>query len=271
MERGHDYAKERSPRPKRLDTYEYKTHKERIEREIKEAVLATQKDLKAKIAQLREQLKEQGATRSQYAAIEQLNKELKEQIKANNLTIDQLKERFEAEKRAATELAREMGIVKPTDLKNYTAKSLLPEIQKKFNAKIENLEAENKAIRAENKALRDEIEEKSKDLERIEFLYGQVDGMLEAGATSEELKELSRVHEPYKPKQRAAYQTAKERALAAYRDRIRPTKTTAPQTTDEPILKTQYQTAGDDDEPIFGMTQNKIRGRAEDETIFKNR
>lgn len=58
-----------------------------------EKTLATNKDLKAEIAQLREQLKERGATRSEYAELEQLNKELKEQIKAKDLTIDQLKER----------------------------------------------------------------------------------------------------------------------------------------------------------------------------------
>lgn len=57
-----------------------------------EKVLATNKDLKAEIAQLREQFKEQGATRADYAQIEQLQKELKEQIKAKELTMDQLKE-----------------------------------------------------------------------------------------------------------------------------------------------------------------------------------
>jgi hypothetical protein len=57
-----------------------------------EKVLATNKDLKAEIAQLREQFKEQGATRADYAQIEQLQKELKEQIKAKELTVDQLKE-----------------------------------------------------------------------------------------------------------------------------------------------------------------------------------
>lgn len=57
-----------------------------------EKTLATNKELKAEIAQLRGQLKERGATRSEYAELEQLNKELKEQIKAKDLTIDQLKD-----------------------------------------------------------------------------------------------------------------------------------------------------------------------------------
>jgi hypothetical protein len=59
-----------------------------------EKVLATNKDLKAEIAQLREQLKERGATRSEYAALEQLNRELKEQIKAKDLTISDLEEKL---------------------------------------------------------------------------------------------------------------------------------------------------------------------------------
>lgn len=94
MERGHDYAKERLPRPKRLDTYEWKAHKE----EQSKAVLATEKDLKAEIARLREQLKEQGASRSDYASLEQINRELKEQIKAKDLTISDLKTALEAPK-----------------------------------------------------------------------------------------------------------------------------------------------------------------------------
>lgn len=68
-----------------------------------EKTLATQKDLKAEIAQLREQLKERGATRSEYAELEQLNKEFKEQIKAKDLTISDL----EAKLREAVKVPHE--------------------------------------------------------------------------------------------------------------------------------------------------------------------
>lgn len=78
---------------KRLDTYDYKFHQQEKERAVKEAVLATQKELKTEMAKLREQLQQAGAGRAEYAALEQLNRELKEQIKAKDLTIDQLKER----------------------------------------------------------------------------------------------------------------------------------------------------------------------------------
>ena len=95
MERGINYAKERKPRPKRLDTYDHKRAKELAEQELV-PVLAKQKDLKAEITRLREELKEQGAVREDYAQLEQLNRELKEQIKAKDLTIEELKEKLQA-------------------------------------------------------------------------------------------------------------------------------------------------------------------------------
>lgn len=80
------------PKGKRLDTYDFKFHQQEKERAVKEAVLATQKELKAEIAKMKEQLQQVGAGRAEYATLEQLNRELKEQIKAKDLTIDQLKD-----------------------------------------------------------------------------------------------------------------------------------------------------------------------------------
>lgn len=96
MERGHEYAKEGLSRPKRLDTYPFKHHKQELEKAVKEAVLATQKDLNAEMAVLRSQFKEQGATRADYAQLEQLNKELKEQVKAKELSEDELHRRIKS-------------------------------------------------------------------------------------------------------------------------------------------------------------------------------
>jgi hypothetical protein len=59
MQRGKNYTAEQAKRPKRLDTYEYKAHKQ----EETKQVLAKQKDLKAEIAKLRAELKQQGAVR----------------------------------------------------------------------------------------------------------------------------------------------------------------------------------------------------------------
>jgi hypothetical protein len=104
MERGHEYAKEKLPRPRRLDTYEFKSHK----KQEAKAVLATQKDLKNEIAKLREELKEQGATRADYAEIEQLNKDLKEQVRTKELTVQQLLQVVENQKSSFSELKEQV-------------------------------------------------------------------------------------------------------------------------------------------------------------------
>lgn len=92
-ERAQELNIHKPKRTKRLDTYDFKFHQQEKEKAVKEAVLATQKELKAEMAKLREQLQQAGAGRAEYAALEQINRELKEQIKAKDLTIDQLKER----------------------------------------------------------------------------------------------------------------------------------------------------------------------------------
>jgi hypothetical protein len=98
MERGTNYTREQKPRPKRLDTYEYKEAKEQESKAKK----ATKKDLTAEIKELRKALQEQGAVREQYAELEALNRELKQQIKNKDLTIDELQERLKAPKIGAT-------------------------------------------------------------------------------------------------------------------------------------------------------------------------
>ena len=52
--------------------------------------LAKKDDLKKEIDQLKKQLQEQKAARPEYAELEQLNKDLKEQLKNKDLTIDEL-------------------------------------------------------------------------------------------------------------------------------------------------------------------------------------
>ena len=98
-----------------------------------EKTLATNKDLKAEIAQLREQLKERGATRSEYAELEQLNKELKEQIKAKDLTVSDLEEKL----REAVKVPHEP-----------------------INARlIGNLQSENELLKITNRVLEREVTE----------------------------------------------------------------------------------------------------------------
>lgn len=94
------FAKElglyKAKKSKRLDTYEYKE----MAKQRGEAVKELEKDLKKELAnskdlqeinkKLREELKEMGALRADYAQLEALNKDLKEQVKNKTLTIEEL-------------------------------------------------------------------------------------------------------------------------------------------------------------------------------------
>ena len=82
MERG-----KRGSKAVRLDHKAYK--------EAKRQELAKVKDLKQEIADLRQELKANGANREDYARLEAENKQLKEKIKAKDLTIEELKEQIE--------------------------------------------------------------------------------------------------------------------------------------------------------------------------------
>ena len=68
-----------------------KTFKKRKRAQASTNTPAKIKDLKTEIARLRTQLQAQKAERAEYAALEQLNIDLKEKIKAKELTIDELK------------------------------------------------------------------------------------------------------------------------------------------------------------------------------------
>jgi len=95
MDRGHNYARERKKRPKRLDTYEFKKAK-MSEEEARREGRAHLNDLKAENARLRAELKAFQAQREQYAMLEGVVKELREQIRAKDLTIDDMHNRIEA-------------------------------------------------------------------------------------------------------------------------------------------------------------------------------
>jgi len=92
MERGTNYAKERKPRPKRLDTYDFKAAKELEEAQRKAAKreIARVKDLQAENKKLREELRQARAKRADYARLESEVRRLKDQAKARELTIEQL-------------------------------------------------------------------------------------------------------------------------------------------------------------------------------------
>ena len=76
---------------KRLDVNEFKNFGTAQQ---DKKILVKQKDLKEIIKELRTTLKEQGGEREDYAKLEQLNKDLKTQIKAKELTIEELEEKI---------------------------------------------------------------------------------------------------------------------------------------------------------------------------------
>jgi hypothetical protein len=155
MDRG-----EKGSRTQRLEHRQFKA--------VKQRELAQQKDLKAEIAQLREQLKEQQATREDYAKLEQLNRELKEQVRKKDLTIQELKEAIKAPKKQETisdllekdkndlsTLLEQEGI----EVKNYLIRSVI----KWFIAKHQELRKYIEELLKENQELRQLSEEQSKD------------------------------------------------------------------------------------------------------------
>jgi hypothetical protein len=90
MQRGKNYSAEKIPRPKRLDTYEFKSAKK-----SEYAILAEKKDLQKNIKKMREELKKKNAQRSDYAELEALNRTLLEKIKNKDLSLQDLREKFE--------------------------------------------------------------------------------------------------------------------------------------------------------------------------------
>lgn len=70
---------------KRLDTYDYKEHAEKIA-ELQREHLATINDLKTEVAKVRAELQEAKATRPEYAMLEKRNKELQERLRSEQLS-----------------------------------------------------------------------------------------------------------------------------------------------------------------------------------------
>jgi len=164
MERGTNYTRERKPRPKRLDTYEYKAAKEReeakkaevVEKSLRiiEPMIEENKQLKAKVgdinkenARLRAQLREAGATREQYAALEAEVRKWRKQAKAKELTIDDLR-------REIDELQQEIVRIK-SDKKDAM------EQNERLRREISTLEAE--ARQSVKLALFDRVPREEKD------------------------------------------------------------------------------------------------------------
>jgi len=173
MERGTNYAKEKKHRPKRLDTYEYKEHKKREEKARKNE-LAKLKDLKAEMARLRAELKEQGAIREDYARLEALNRELREKIKAKELTIDELREALE-EQSEKLNTADEI-----IDIMKKSAKKLTPDATS-WDEFVDTVNRDKEELIIARKKLKEQeetISSKNKEIERLRAIIEQKESEL---------------------------------------------------------------------------------------------
>lgn len=178
MERGKNYTKEKAQRPRRLGTYEYKAHAKEKSRLItinrkKTKELAKQKDLKAEIASLREELKASHAVRADYAKLEQLNKDLKSEIVSKTLTIEEMKNRIYSKKtykdtdnKVPFEVIAEHYETKYKEEKSKN-KELSVQIEELEN-NISILENRNASYYGLNQELQNEIREMKFKIEQLE-------------------------------------------------------------------------------------------------------
>lgn len=89
------------------------------EMKINNLELAKQKDLKSEMKIIREEFKERSAPRKDYAALEQMNKDLKEKIKIKELTVQELHETIK-EKVETITYQNKLLIDKDQKIKSYS-------------------------------------------------------------------------------------------------------------------------------------------------------
>jgi chromosome segregation ATPase len=179
MERGKNYARTRTKRPKRLDTYEYKAHKEDEEKTLKKSK-QEQKEmldiLKKENAELRAALQARGAKREEYAQLESVVRTLKERIKEKDLSIEEMREALKGHEEHFEEVV---------DKKNKEYLDL--------NCKTANLEGQNETLLFQIKLLEREKQNLNSEIVKLKSsLYKNEDDArsLKILALREELEQL---------------------------------------------------------------------------------
>ena len=200
--------------------------------------LAKVKDLKELNKQLREQLKQAHARRSQYAQLEQFVKELKEKVKAKDLTIEQLKEQFAQKEQELLKQIKELQEqnntlasanagkdreIKQLKQENAQLKEQIAQLQnapkpepqvivkekivyKEDTRKIEQLKKELEEQRRKNRELREELEAKEQKIRELTAKLGITEQKLkESMQKVKELEELIQKKEQEKEQVQAQY------------------------------------------------------------------
>jgi len=132
-----------------------------------ESAKAEKKELEAEIKNLKDELKGTGAKRADYARIEQLNRDLMEQIKSKDLTIASMKEEIRANSLTIINLKNEL-ISTQKELKNVEPriKEMSQELEK-YKSKYENWVDDNEDLKAENEDLDIDYRKLERDYESL--------------------------------------------------------------------------------------------------------
>ena len=179
MQRGINYKEKGIKAPKRLDVLEYKkanTVKREAIVSTKTKTLAKAKDLNIEIKDLKLKL----STRPQHAELEALNKDLKEQIKSKDLTIDDMKEQL---KKLQSDLLKQLDatdsqvnqaqrMLSEARLKNDALekellkkpKEIIKEVERKKTVEEHTIEQHYKILKRDNNKLLKQLEDKPKEI-----------------------------------------------------------------------------------------------------------
>jgi len=191
LKRAKNYFKEGIKAPKHLSHNEFRTKKTKQmqielipklkkENEELKKELAKVKDLKEENKRLRELLKKNKATREHYAELESFVKQLKEQVKAKELTLEELKEKMKLKEQELLEKIENLKNLAYSEKYKYDNgkpalnvdvaehfknkykkekedKEKLKEELKREKAEKEKLKREKEALEEENKRLKREI------------------------------------------------------------------------------------------------------------------
>lgn len=153
--------------------------------------LAKVKDLKEENKKLRELLKEHGAQREQYAQLEAFVRELKERIKAKDLTIEQLREQMQQkEQQLLSQISQLKNAPKPEP--QPQPKVVEKIVYREDTAKIEDLEQKLAEERAKNEELSRLLQEKEREIEELREQLRELQNLryIERKKHSDEIKEL---------------------------------------------------------------------------------
>lgn len=173
MERGINYKEENIKAPKRLDVLEFK-RENTVKNKVK---MATQRLLKSEIAEIRLQLQKEKAKKEKYQELDQLNRELKEQIKLKTLSEENLKEKIS---KIMSENSRFEDIY-------YDLRYQIYELEERVTL----LKDRNKGSLGLNKTLRREIEKKSNEIDSFKLRLNALEeqnGILESKLSTEQEK-----------------------------------------------------------------------------------